>query len=1788
MRNAGYVNIKDLTPKLLLTLLLVFTFTIGIVKGRSESASNKGIDNKRQAIAGKSTDEKEKKDYRIRILYKYEMILDQALKMRNELRKRLNSSRGEVEKRALEKKLKSIQTRIEEIEKKIVGLEKGSLSFPVKELAVSQDDPYEDNDDWDNAAVITLGTHENLIYQDEDWYKVEIAAADAGKDLKVNVKGTLYPDPDGYKDTDFGIWDASEKLVAYALSSSDDETLYISDITQGWYYIGPIWFSQDEAEYSMTVDVGDSFGIGYISGRVTGEQGGQGIKDIQGIENVAVELYGVPFDWDNSRPIIFTDSEGYYKIGYTPGNYNVLFNINALYFWWQSPPPANYVGEYYDDKSTFDEADVLSIAEGTTISDIDAQLVEGGSIGGNVTDLSLDPIWGVQIRAYDLNGVLMGLNWTDENGNFLISSLPVGEYKIRYRYDGYATEWYNDKGRFADADILEIPNAGFGIGDAGAQLAYEGYITGRVTNSAPGAGVHIAQTGIENVLVKVYDDTAQIPIRSSLTDTNGDYSVGRMPTSDVKVYFDASDTDYFSEWFDNKDSFDEANPVDTTAGQTTYNIDAQLGSAVGTISGTVTEASTSDFKTAVGAGIEDVLVIAVDLSISKSWEVFTDSSGNYEIWGLPPDDYKVFFYTAWAGDYISEWYNDKPSFEAADNVSVTEGSLTPGIDAQLEPGGGGISGTVTEASAFGIQELNDDGIEEVGVLVFDLDEKLISGTGTDSSGNYEIRGLPADTYRIYFDASEAGYISKWHDDKPSFSTADDVDVIEGIVTDNIDAQLQPIGAGIHDIERNALIALYNSTGGDNWTNNDGWKDPPLAPDGFGVEGSEGNWFGITVENDHVTEIWLNDNNLSGNISSQLGKLSNLRDLVLRNKVLTGSIPQELGQLSTLDWLDLGSNQLPGSIPPELGAQSLSNLLWLYLDHNQLSGEIPPELGNLSLLQDLGLWDNALTGSIPPELGNLSNLEGLYLWNNQLEGPIPPELGNLTSLQWLDLSFNQLTGIIPPELGDLTNLEFLWLYSNQLEGPIPPELGSLSNLEQLYLGINQLEGPIPLELANLPNITDLDLWDNQLEGPIPPELGGLTNLQLLWLDSNQLTGDIPEELGNLVNLQSLGLGDNNLTPGPFPLWTQNLTSLMSLYFHNMNLTGDIPAWIGIFSNLWLLWLDSNHLSGSIPPEVGDLANLEQLFLNSNKLSGSIPLEVANCTNLQDSQNSIDWNALHLNYIENDSKSYTQDVSLEEFLNQKFGDWEDTQTVAPTNLLATPLSSSSIRVSWTPIDYTDDSGGYRVFYSTTPGGGASIAGKTNDPQGTILGDSWIEAGMTADKLATSYDVTGLNPVTTYYFVVETQTDPHGNNQNTVLSEYSDEVSAATGVECFAPAITTQPQSQTIDYNTSTTLTVEATGTTPFTYEWYQGTSGETSTPVGTNLDTYTTPNLTQTTSYWVRVTNSCGSDDSDTATISITLVATNISEFSGNCQSQSGESADVKIKTALPDPFVVIVTDEYGNPVSGVNVDWTITSTPLDATGQSLSAPPTTTDSYSMAESTLTTPTDSNGRAGSVLTLGDKYGTYIVQATSNPLIGSPVTFTAITGPLWSIKGMVYLMFSIPYQLNDGNAAVVLDELGSYGPNNWRLSRYIGGDYLEYPSFTDILLGFGYWLISAVDEVISVEGDALISDVHGPVEGNAINSDVTITLQPGWNQVGCPFTCSVSWESIKEANPGLFSGDIAGADIKIMAVADVLWGYNVETGGYEMRNEMFPWESYWIYLSSDSPVDFNIPYPISPIED
>ncbi len=148
---------------------------------------------------------------------------------------------------------------------------------------------------------------------------------------------------------------------------------------------------------------------------------------------------------------------------------------------------------------------------------------------------------------------------------------------------------------------------------------------------------------------------------------------------------------------------------------------------------------------------------------------------------------------------------------------------------------------------------------------------------------------------------------------------------------------------ISQTEREALIALFNATGGYNWSISNGWN---------GAAGTECDWYGVGCSYGSVSRIVLDDNSLSGSIPAELGNLTNLTSLYLNVNSLTGSIPSELGNLTNLTGLSIGDNFLTGPLP-----QWLSDMAIPYLNVTDAFNEWPSPYNGVTPDSSLGLAFN---------------------------------------------------------------------------------------------------------------------------------------------------------------------------------------------------------------------------------------------------------------------------------------------------------------------------------------------------------------------------------------------------------------------------------------------------------------------------------------------------------------------------------------------------------------------------------------------------------------------------------------------------------------------------------------------------------------------------------------------------------------------------------------------------------------------------------------------------------------
>jgi formylglycine-generating enzyme required for sulfatase activity len=191
---------------------------------------------------------------------------------------------------------------------------------------------------------------------------------------------------------------------------------------------------------------------------------------------------------------------------------------------------------------------------------------------------------------------------------------------------------------------------------------------------------------------------------------------------------------------------------------------------------------------------------------------------------------------------------------------------------------------------------------------------------------------------------------------------------------------------------------------------------------------------------------------------------------------------------------------------------------------------------------------------------------------------------------------------------------------------------------------------------------------------------------------------------------------------------------------------------------------------------------------------------------------------------------------------------------------------------------------------------------------------------------------------------------------------------------PTIASQPTSQSIEPGSSATLTISATGSAPFTYQWYRGNLGATTAPVGTNSPTFTTPALAVTTKYWVKITNAFGEIQSSSVTVTVQAnTAPTISDIAA--QSISADSNTGAIAFTIGDAQTV----ESSLTLSGSSSNTTLVpNANIVFGGSGASRTVTVTPASSQSGTATITVTVSDGS----LTASDTFVLTVVNAPAPP--------------------------------------------------------------------------------------------------------------------------------------------------------------------------------------------------------------
>ncbi|CAI5946357.1 unnamed protein product, partial [Closterium sp. NIES-64] len=390
---------------------------------------------------------------------------------------------------------------------------------------------------------------------------------------------------------------------------------------------------------------------------------------------------------------------------------------------------------------------------------------------------------------------------------------------------------------------------------------------------------------------------------------------------------------------------------------------------------------------------------------------------------------------------------------------------------------------------------------------------------------------------------------------------------------------------------------------------------------------------------------------------------NVVSIEMKNTGLAGAPPADISKLTTLTYLNLNSQLFQAPLTDfTSNLLKLTGLKELYLQYNWFFGSVPTALLRLPSLCVLGLGFNYLTGSFPGSatLVTLDIRSNFFYtmapmtlkWcdgsNNCLASPAPCASGGSTQRAAADCAICASVGAVPPfcrgtgtcspDSGPAAALGT----PNSATAPMLPMVCS-------GIPIDPADALVLLTLKSTLSVT-LSNWNAAslctLEGQtlLPAQWGGVrcTAAGKRWSGSTCNVGagaalavphalclslihrlscsslSLPRsaltrqslqsilhlDISKLTTLTYLDLG-YNLFQGRLDLFAaplKPLTTLKALFFHYNYFAGSIPSAIATLPQLTSLGLFSNYLTGTVPIPSKALVALDVGF---NFLSGTFP-------------------------------------------------------------------------------------------------------------------------------------------------------------------------------------------------------------------------------------------------------------------------------------------------------------------------------------------------------------------------------------------------------------------------------------------------------------------------------------------------------------------------------------------------------------------------------------------------------
>jgi protocatechuate 3,4-dioxygenase beta subunit len=887
---------------------------------------------------------------------------------------------------------------------------------------------------------------------------------------------------------------------------------------------------------NMTIDAG-YYSKAQLGNYVWNDLDHDGEQDANevGVAGIAVTLY------NQSNEVVsttLTDAYGYYKFNpLDPGQYYVGFSLPANYEFTLQ----NTVGDLVDN----DVNPITGLTGNYTLLSGDSNMsVDAGiyfvepttaTVGNfvwydtdkdGVQDAGEQGISGVVVTLYNSLNQVVASMLTDANGFYLFTDVTPGTYTVGFTLKpGLVFSPNNntiDNPSNSDANLVTGITSSF-IVLAGDNITYVdagmynvnldfpllGGLGDRVWYDTDQDGVQDeAETGVQGVLVTLYQSNGTTVISTTTTNAFGYYVFNALPAGQYVVGFSDLPLNYTLTTNTALDSVtnSDANPgtgktnvINLENGQYNMTYDAGIYNTLPTNTNSIgdyvwNDVNKNGIQEPSEIGVSGVTVTLYNASNVPISSTSTDASGYYHFPDLPNGTFYVGFSNLPTGYVFSPQGNGTASTDSDPNpangltasVTLVGNTHITDLDAGINIGntkiGLGSLGDLVwyDLNNNGLQDANELGVQEVTVTLYESDgTTVISTTTTNALGYYIFTSLEAGSYVVGFSNLPSGFVISPKDA--------DAEGLNGELNSDVNSLTQKtdlILLGTGEDKMSVDMGIVPPTGTAS-LGNLVWFD--LNNDGLQTSGEPGVQ-GVTVSlYNAINEV------VSTTTTNALGEyyfvglvpatysvgFSNLPEgytMALYNSDLTGingafnSDADPVSGLTTTVTLSVGENNpnLDAGIVSTIVA-SVGDYVWFDADHDGLQD--PSEQGVGGVL--VTLYDNTNT----PVASTITDANGGYIFTNvtpgsytigfsnipvgmeftqEVGGPSDNDNSNVNPSTRLTASFTVVAGthnptidagLTTPQLCGLGN--YVWIDTDKDGLQDPTESGVAGVLVRLY-------------------------------------------------------------------------------------------------------------------------------------------------------------------------------------------------------------------------------------------------------------------------------------------------------------------------------------------------------------------------------------------------------------------------------------------------------------------------------------------------------------------------------------------------------------------------------------------------------------------------------------------------------------------------------------------------------------------------------------------------------------------